>query len=177
MRAMTMLLTETNPQHDNALLLSPDVFQNFSKQPMLTIVTLQNVKDHPECPRKMFELVREGVLDTPGHAGGFEDYKEFVTKIYDRSYLSHASTQFLALREGELIGLSSVTIESQGTAATFGLTTVRRTERRQGIAKALKLSALDTCLKLGVQVISTEVHETNLPMIELNWQLGFRFED
>lgn len=157
--------------------------KDIFKHPIMTtnsdkfrIVTLDTVKDDTDASHRMYELVREGVLDTPGHSGGFEAYDEFMENVYHRAYLSKCQTQFLAIHADEWIGLSSLTIEPDGVSASFGLTTVRRDYRRQGIARAIKQHALRYCKTHGVRTVTTQVHPDNQPMTSLNRQLGFSIE-
>ncbi len=58
--------------------------------------TLAEVPDDETCRQHLYHLVREGVLDDPGHGAGFESYGQFYEKIYPRCYRDHAATQFLA---------------------------------------------------------------------------------
>lgn len=131
-----------------------------------------DVDDKWEISYQFYALVREGVLDTPGHEGTFESYDTFMERIYEPCYLRHAETQYLAAKEGALIALSSIQIV--GTEGRWGLTTVQRPYRRLGIAGALKKWALHDCRSRGLTRLIAQVNQKNFPMYNLNKSLGFR---
>lgn len=56
----------------------------------------------------------------------------------------------------------------------FGLTVVTRAHRGKGLARALKLLALEYAQSCGVDTIVTENHPENAPILRLNKTLGFR---
>jgi GNAT superfamily N-acetyltransferase len=101
---------------------------------------LADVIDEPDTPPRLFDLVREGVLQTPGHSGGFETFEVFLNRIYGVSYAAHAETQYLAADDCHWIALSSIHIK--GNDGICGLTTVRPSYRGKGVASALKTWAM-----------------------------------
>jgi hypothetical protein len=54
-----------------------------------------------------------------------------------------------------------------------GLTGVLRSHRRRGIATALKVCAMSFARDYGAIEVDTDNEENN-PMLQLNYQLGFR---
>jgi GNAT superfamily N-acetyltransferase len=56
---------------------------------------------------------------------------------------------------------------------TTGLTGVRRSARRQGIATALKVHAIEWSRQRGMRTIETGNEENN-PMFDLNVRLGYK---
>jgi RimJ/RimL family protein N-acetyltransferase len=135
--------------------------------------TLAEAGDDETTRRKLYALVREGVCDTPGFSGEFEGYQAFMERIYTRSYRQHAQSQFLAAYAGDWVGLSSFVQQADGQGL-FGLTVVTRAHRGEGIARALKLLALQYARGSGVDTIVTENHPQNAPILALNEALGFR---
>lgn len=135
--------------------------------------TLAQAGDDETTRRKLYELVREGVCDTPGFTGEFESYRAFMERIYMPSYWQHAQSQFLAAHTGEWVGLSSFVKQVDGQGL-FGLTVVTRAHRGRGISHALKLLALQYARGSGVGAIVTENHPENAPILGLNKALGFR---
>lgn len=135
--------------------------------------TLAEAGDDETTRRKLYTLVREGVCDTPGFSGEFEGYQAFMERIYTRSYQQHAQSQFLAAYAGDWVGLSSFVQQANGQGL-FGLTVVTRAHRGKGIARALKLLALQYAQRGGVKAIVTENHLENAPILGLNEALGFR---
>lgn len=136
-------------------------------------ITLSQTVDDETTRRKLYALVREGVLDTTGFSGEFEAYETFVDRIYGPSYRGHAEGQFLALYGNEWVGLSSFVRET-GERGKFGLTVVTRPHRGLGLARALKLLALRYAWEVGVRTVVTENHPDNQAIVGLNRTLGFR---
>jgi RimJ/RimL family protein N-acetyltransferase len=147
-------------------------FVQLSLDPTFTLFTLSQVEDSEATRRSIYELVREGVLDDPGHqSGDFETFSVFVERIYPRCYWQQRETTFLAAHEGKWIGLSTLTIN--GIEAHSGLTVVTKAYRGRGIATALKRQALSACLERGVQRVTTQVARLNGAMLAINKKLGF----
>lgn len=132
---------------------------------------LADVIDEPDTPSRLYDLVREGVLQTPGHSGGFETFEVFLDRIYLPSYAAHAETQYLAADGFHWIALSSIQIQED--IGKCGLTTVRPSYRGKGVASALKTWAMMDSLNRGLTRLLTRVDEKNIPMRALNKKLGF----
>lgn len=135
--------------------------------------TLAQTPDDETACRKLYALVREGVLDTTGFSGEFEDYPTFRERIYVRSYRQHAESQFLVARGDEWVGLSSFVRETD-ERGRFGLTAVTRPHRGLGLARALKVLALRHAQASGVETVVTENHPDNAAIRALNRTLGFK---
>ncbi len=134
--------------------------------------TLAQTPDDDTARRKLYALVREGVTDTTGFSGEFESYEAFLERIYIRSYRQHAESQFLAACGDDWVGLSSFVLESP-EQGKFGLTAVTRPHRGLGLARALKVLALEYARANGVRTVATENHPDNVAILELNRTLGF----
>ena len=133
---------------------------------------LADVEDGLAVRRKLYILVREGVLETPGHTGGFESFEEFSERLFEPCYWCVAESQFLAA-EGEVwMGLSSLTVS--GNEALFGLTAVSQPYRGRGVAHALKVLALGYAAAQGVTTVKTSNDSSNHAMLAINKRLGFR---
>ncbi len=82
-------------------------------------------------------------------------------------------TYFVAVTEArDYIGLTRLET-SPGHKMYTGLTSVKRTWRRKGIATALKVAAIRYAKTTDFTVIETDNEENN-PMYDLNMQLGFK---
>ena len=136
-------------------------------------LTLAQTPDDEATRRKLYALVREGVLDTMGFSGEFESFEAFAERIYVPSYRQHAESQFLAAYGDEWVGLSSFVLAT-AEQGKFGLTAVTRPHRGVGLARALKLLALRYAQTRGIQTVVTENHLKNAAILELNRTLGFR---
>ena len=133
---------------------------------------LADVEDGPAVRRKLYTLVREGVLETPGHTGGFESFGEFSERLFEPCYWRVAESQFLAA-EGEVwMGLSSLTVS--GNEALFGLTAVLKPYRGRGVARALKVLALDYAATQGIKTVKTSNDSSNHAVLAINESLGFK---
>ncbi|SHF22662.1 Acetyltransferase (GNAT) domain-containing protein [Seinonella peptonophila] len=136
-------------------------------------IKLSNVNDTPETRKKLYELVKEGVIDDPGQNGIFETFDQFSKKIFGH-YWKNNKTQFLATYKGEWIGLCSITIDKEKKVAKCGLTVVKKRYRGYGIASYLKNLSIDYCRSEGLLKMVTEVDESNYPMMKINQQNGFK---
>ncbi len=84
------------------------------------------------------------------------------------------SLWFVAVKGGELVGLSQLNLDAaQPAVLNTGFTATARPHRRQGLAQALKLLALSEARKRGYSLVKTANDSTNLPMIAINTALGF----
>ena len=133
---------------------------------------LADVEDGLAVRRKLYALVREGVLETPGHTGGFESFGEFSEQLFEPCYWRVAESQFLAAAGEGWVGLSSLTVS--GNEALFGLTAVSKPYRGRGVARALKVLALGYAAVQGVMTAKTSNDSSNHAMLAINKRLGFR---
>lgn len=144
-----------------------------SVPPGISFFTLAEAGDDFESRERLYHLVRQGVIDTPGFVGEFETFADFNDRLFVNSYWSHRNSQFLAGMGGEWVGLSSLTLNGE-RQAEFGLTVVRRDWRGRGLARALKERAIEYAKWAGVEFVRTRNHPDNVPILTLNKSLGFR---
>ena len=143
----------------------------------LEYFTLNNAPDNNETRKKLYDLVRIGVLDIPDVKGDFETFPQFVDKIYYPCYWNNAESQFLAAINGEWIGLCSITVAVENSMAKCGLTSVKRNYRSLGIASELKRQSISYSLNHGLKKMVTMVHKDNAPMLAVNQRFGFRLQE
>jgi RimJ/RimL family protein N-acetyltransferase len=134
--------------------------------------TLYEAGDTPTVRFKLYELVREGVVDDPSNDGTFMDYESFSEQLFEAYYGRWSECQFLAAEGDAWVGLSNVQLRD-GNRAEFGVTVVKRGYRRRGIARALKLLALQYLHERGVRSVRTRNDPTNAAILRLNRALGF----
>lgn len=136
--------------------------------------TLASAGDSIETRSRLYDLVREGVIDDPSNDGTFMTLAEFSTQLFEPYYWRWADGQFIAAAGSEWIGLTSTQVHDTG--AEFGVTVVSRAHRGQGVARALKLLALRFLRDAGVVSVTTRNSPLNEPILRLNGRLGFEPE-
>jgi GNAT superfamily N-acetyltransferase len=139
----------------------------------VTITTMAALADDPERDRKIFELVEAIRPDVPSPDETTPvDFDTWRSRVFDDPNLM-AEGYFLALDNGQYVGLSTLWA-SQGVPDLYtGLTGTLRSHRRRGIALALKLSAIDYARSIGTPRIRTWNATGNEGMLAINEALGF----
>lgn len=80
---------------------------------------------------------------------------------------------FFAVNNDEIIGISELAKSHRSKTLQTGLTGVKASHRRKGIAQTLKLKAAQFAKDYGVQFIRTNNHQINRPMLSINEAMGF----
>ncbi len=98
----------------------------------------------------------------------FEDWRAGLSD-------AHALPQgcFAGLFEGEIVAISELMRLENPDVLHTGLSGARRTHRRRGYTRALKLEAIHYALEHGYTAIRSSVHIQNTAMLALNAGLGF----
>jgi GNAT superfamily N-acetyltransferase len=138
------------------------------------ITTLEDLMSSvSDWRRKCWELNWELVQDLPQPDTPTRPTLERFSRRYRHAAFPPASW-FIALQGDEWVGMSRV-YANPATPEVFytGLTGVRRSLRRRGIATALKLRGIRYVLTQGGKFMETNNEENN-PMLKLNLGLGFR---
>ncbi len=135
-------------------------------------VEIVSLADRPELAEALYEVGTEAAADIPGIEGTIT-LEQFRALELDRPTRRH-DLFFVALAECGPIGYAS--LDDNGGEATNGLTAVRRTWRRRGVASALKRTQIAAAKRAGFARLITSSEERNLPMRTLNEQLGYRPE-
>jgi GNAT superfamily N-acetyltransferase len=139
------------------------------------IKSFAELEGDPERERKMYELDLEGSRDVPLPPGEtftfptLERYWENVRRNPD----FRPELWFLAVKDGEYVGVSMLFARPADNDLNTGFTTVKPAHRRRGIALALKVTALEHAKRLGKRVVRTENAQSNRPMLSINEMLGF----
>ncbi len=136
---------------------------------------LETAGDSVESRSRLYELVREGVVDDPSNDGTFMGFEEFSEQLFEPFYWRWAECQFLAAVGDEWVGLTNLQLRDSG--AEFGVTVVKRAFRGRGVARVLKLLALDHLRKQGVRLVLTRNDSRNSAVLRLNRRLGFRIDE
>jgi GNAT superfamily N-acetyltransferase len=142
----------------------------------IRIVSLKELMDDPECPRKLFELERDLLKDVPfpdRYTPEALDFETFHKRTFENpDFLPEA---YLIALDGERYVGTSALWKSQAAPRELytGLTGVRREHRRKGIALALKLKGIAFAQAHGYRTIKTWNESNNRVMLSINERLGF----
>jgi GNAT superfamily N-acetyltransferase len=128
----------------------------------------------PDWKRNMYELEKELEKDVPS----IDEVTKSDFEVYDRQMLGMPNLLpegwFVAVDGDEYVGMSVLWRDLEnGQRLETGFTGVKRSHRRRGIATAMKARALEFARAYGATTLDTGNEENN-PMLQLNYQLGFR---
>lgn len=137
-------------------------------------------RDDPAFARKLYEIDSEIDEDIPYHATLTPPPYDVWLKRFEDSPNRVEEAYLVALDGDRYVGVTML-MTNQATDAVLytGLTGVRRTHRRRGIATALKVRALAyakaNCRTAdgAIPYVMTENEENN-PMFQINVTLGFK---
>lgn len=126
---------------------------------------------------KVYELHQELVNDVPEPGEhtqvDFESWREGYSSS-NPYFIPEAN--FMAIYYTAYIGLTSLWSGSSSDELYNGMTGVKKSHRRKGIATALKLQAIAYAQAQGARFIMTSNNSEN-PMYQLNHMLGFQTYD
>ncbi|MCO5182548.1 MAG: GNAT family N-acetyltransferase [Anaerolineae bacterium] len=153
---------------------------NYVADSNIEIKSLTELKrDDPEHARKIYDLMCETEQDIPYHGTFTPPAYDLWLKRFEDSPNRIDDCYLLALDGDDYVGITMLfRSEAIDTKLYTGLTAVKRTHRRRGIATALKVSSLGYA-KANIRsadgdipVVTTE-NEINNPMYQINVRLGF----
>lgn len=129
-----------------------------------------------DAKRKLYDLDVELTADVP--TPDTFTPPDFAT--YSQQVFEHPGTNFdamfVALNEGEFVGMTALWNDKNPHRMHTGLTGVRRSHRRRKIATALKVRSLRYAKSIGKREVSTFNETGNRGMLAINEALGFAKE-
>ncbi len=128
--------------------------------------------DSPETRRALYELYGRTMVDIPGYEAksfmAYQTWSQFVIEGLG----ARLDWIFIAADDDCLVGVTQA-INSQDHVYT-NHTLVDREYRGRGIAKALKLLAIQAAIRHGAPYMRTGNDSLNGPMLAVNRKLGYR---
>jgi GNAT superfamily N-acetyltransferase len=137
--------------------------------------TMADLGDTEEAKHKLYDLNRRTALDNPSADGTFPPFEEFQQFVFGASWY-RADGQILAADGERWIGIAAVAYYPERNSAYNAFTGVERDYRGRGLARALKLLAIQFAQRYGADYIRTNNDSQNAPMLAINSKLGYRPE-
>jgi mycothiol synthase len=139
----------------------------------IEIKTFGELAGDPDRMKKLYDLDWEAMQTMPlWDAPTVYPYDLFVKGILENPNLLPEGF-FIAVDQGQYVGLSNVWTNQENDDLSTGLTTTAVSHRRRGIALALKLKAVEFARQRGAPALRTFNDSTNRPMLSINERLGF----
>ncbi len=132
-----------------------------------------DLESDPNWEQKLCDLYNKTDVDVP-RVRDFEPIgvEEFNTKILENPRLLKAAS-FVAIKNGDWVGLSLQRIRPDKTQLHTGMTGVLPEHRGQNLALALKLATIQYAIQHGFTDLHSNNASTNIPMLAINQKLGF----
>jgi GNAT superfamily N-acetyltransferase len=141
----------------------------------IEIKTFKELQDDPDRNHKLYDLrwaIQQDVPASGGVALTPIDFDFFVhNHLSGPNFIPEG--YFVAVDGHEYVGLSNFWGTDGRQTIRTGLTGVRRSYRRKGIALALKLRAIAYAKQQGYTMIETNNASSNRPMLAINESMGF----
>ncbi len=141
-----------------------------------TLLAYADVPDDEASRRKLYALAMPINRDMPTRdTQSYTDppFEEWVKRFQRPQWTPEL--QIIAAKDGEWVGLTMIGVSSEKPLIGHTWSTgVLKEHRGQGLATALKIAVLQRAKARGIQVVSTDNHEDNGPMLAINRKLGFQ---
>ena len=139
----------------------------------IVICSLAELQSDPAMRRKFHALFSEVRRDAPRSEPATPiPFDTFVKSVFEAPDFSLEGT-FVALHEGDYVGLTQLWKGGATDELFTGLTGVKHRYRGKRIALALKLRAIAFAKEIGAPLIHTDNDTRNLAMLAINDKLGF----
>ena len=134
------------------------------------------VRRHDDWSSRLHPLALECAQDIPTTMDlSAEDLVGATPEVFQsklQTIRSDMDASVVAMVDGCCVATSWITRPTDEVCAVC-MTWTSRAHRRQGLAKVLKQATLKWCAANGVRWLNTQQHESNMPMLELNKNIGF----
>lgn len=137
----------------------------------IKFTTLADIQDE-EAEKKLYELYVETSKDNPGQYGNVSPFEEWK-KAFFQADLYRAEWIIIASRGNDFAGFTQLLKTDEDGVVYTNYTGVKNDYRHRGIAKSLKVIAINAAKAEGVQTITTDSEENNAPMQHINQSFGF----
>ena len=134
----------------------------------------EHAADTDAFQRRMLPVIWEMARDVPSPSPPPETPPPFeqAKRMFFEGPGIDPDTTMLALRGGDIVGMTVTAVKENGSAYT-NFTGVARAERGKGIALAMKLRALAAVKTRGIRLFGTTNDEQNAAMRGINRKLGY----
>lgn len=131
------------------------------------------IKEEPQRVRELFAFVNRMRQDVPSA----EPVTDFLFDTW-LSYFAHKHAwqegYLLALKEGRIVGMSSLWKTDQADVVHNGLAGVDREHRGQGLSTSLKVHGIRLAQAAGYRTLKTWNASNNQAMLAVNSRLGYQ---
>jgi GNAT superfamily N-acetyltransferase len=155
----------------------PQPFEAYfekTEQAGIQIKTLADFPHHEDTFRRTWYALIIELLQSVPSADPIVPwaYETWLARTPDNPHLLPKG-YFFALDGDEIVGTSALAKSHRPKTLQTGLTGVKASHRRKGIAQTLKVKAAQFAKEYGVQFIRTNNHQINRPMLNINEAMGF----
>lgn len=169
-RVWDLRLTVSEAEHSDFL---PAIEQVAARGLVITTLADERQRD-PDRLRKLHAFLNLVKADDPQRQPFSPIPFDAVVRWFEKSYVLPDAC-FIAKHGADYIGFADLILfEALPGGAKSGFTGVKREYRRQGVATALKLRAIEYARAHGYQTIRAFTPTANRAMLALNEKLGFQ---
>jgi GNAT superfamily N-acetyltransferase len=137
----------------------------------LQAVPLGSVLDRP---RELHALYAAVLGDVPAdHAATSLPYEDFVRRTLEDPGLDPDGS-YVVVDGDRPVALAWLLVDGKSRRAENQMTGTLPAYRRRGLARLAKLAAIRWCAEHGIERLVTSNDSTNVPMLALNRELGYR---
>jgi len=124
-------------------------------------------------PQRVFELDAQAMQDVPGEVPPDDLSFEQWLEDYWRHPDTDLAASVAAVIDGSPVAFSHLRVAAGGRAVN-DMTGTLRDYRGRGLATLAKRATLVNAASRGVELVITDNHEVNRPMLRVNEKLGYR---